>query len=220
MSNAERSPPITRASASCPGVGDYTAAAIASIAFGLPHAVVDGNVRRVISRLTGDPKPDVQNVAELLLDRKNPAHSNQALMELGALVCLPRDPLCDACPLTKECQAREQGRQTELPAKKPRQQPGRIQLSFLVIRSRGKILLSPSSRVRGFWDLPEAVAGARFGVGFGSFRHSIMNTRYACEVREAAVRRVPKGAQWHEESRLDEIPLSTTARKALRLLTA
>ena len=69
-----------------PGVGDYTAAAVASIAFGLPHAVVDGNVRRVIARLTNNATADIQSVADRLLDRENPARSNQALMELGALV--------------------------------------------------------------------------------------------------------------------------------------
>ncbi len=204
-----------------PGVGEYTAAAVASIAFGLPHAVVDGNVKRVIARLTGDAHVNVQEEASRLLDRKHPARSNQALMELGALVCLPRDPLCDGCPVAKECEARRQGTQAELPLKKLRQAPGRISLTLLVIRRRGKILLTPSPRVRGFWDLPEALPGlslrTALGPPLGVFRHAIMNRQYVCEVREAIADSVPKGARWWDEASLQEIPLSTTVKKALRI---
>jgi A/G-specific adenine glycosylase len=201
-----------------PGVGDYTAAAVASIAFGLPHAVVDGNVKRVIARLTGDAHVDVQAIADRLLDRKHPARSNQALMELGALVCLPRDPQCGGCPVAGECVARKNGTQAQLPLKKPRQPPGRIRLTLLVIRRRGKILLTPSPRVRGFWDLPEGPPGASPGSALGTFRHSIMNSRYECEVREAVTDRAPDGARWWAEAKLHEIPLSTTAKKALRVI--
>src|SRR3984885_2087066 len=85
-----------------PGVGDYTAAAVASIAFGAPHAVLEGNVLRVLSRLVaerGDIKSQVVRrslgaLAETLLDRRRPGEFNQALMELGATVCLPKQPLC------------------------------------------------------------------------------------------------------------------------------
>ena len=205
------------------GVGDYTAAAVASIAFGLPHAVVDGNVKRVLARLSGDAHAPVQAIADKLLDRKAPARSNQALMELGALVCLPRDPLCQACPVAKECVARRERRQSELPLKKLRPEPGRIQLTFLLIRRRGKILLTPSLRVRGFWDLPEAVLpglspASAPGLKLGTFRHAIMNRRYVCEVHEAIAKRAPRGTCWWPEIRLQEIPLSTTAKKALRLI--
>jgi A/G-specific adenine glycosylase len=202
-----------------PGIGDYTAAAVASIAFGLPHAVVDGNVRRVIARITNDAKAAVQNVADRLLDRKNPARSNQALMELGALVCLPRDPLCGACPVARHCEAQRYGTQEELPLKRPRGEVRRIRVVLLAIRKQGKILLTPSQRVRGFWDLPEPFPEARASAACGSFRHTIMNTQYAFEVREATLTRAPKGAQWWDESSLQEIPLSTTAKKALRLLS-
>src|SRR5205085_972495 len=100
------------------GVGDYTAAAVASIAFGLPHAAVDGNVRRVVMRLAGDPTVDIPALAGELLPRRDPGRWNQAMMELGATVCLPRDPLCAACPLAVECEARRLGIQKELPARK------------------------------------------------------------------------------------------------------
>ena len=199
-----------------PGVGDYTAAAVASIAFGLPHAAVDGNVRRVVSRLTNDAAAaGAKEFADRLLDRANPGRWNQAVMELGALVCLPRDPLCGSCPVAGHCEARRRGTQGELPRKKPRPETGRFKLTFLVIKRRGKILLTPSPRVRGFWDLPELFSGSRPGVRLGSFRHSIMNRQYQCEVREAAANRTPEGTRWFDEKRLERIPLSATARKAL-----
>lgn len=200
-----------------PGIGAYTAAAVASIAFNLPHAVVDGNVKRVIARLAGRGDVDVQAAADALLDRSDPARSNQALMELGAVVCLPRAPLCKDCPVAGECEARKHGIQSELPLKKARTEPGRVRLTLLLIRRDGKILLIPSPRVRGFWDLPEPLPGLSPGPALGAFRHSIMNSRYECEVRQATAGRIPQQARWWEESRLEEIPLSTTARKALRL---
>ena len=88
------------------GVGTYTAAAIASISFGLPHAVVDGNVRRVLARWTNDGHADTQQIADRLLDRRDPARWNQAVMELGATICLPREPLCGECPVAAHCASR------------------------------------------------------------------------------------------------------------------
>jgi A/G-specific adenine glycosylase len=199
-----------------PGIGDYTAAAIASIAYGLPHAVVDGNVRRVVVRLTNDAAVDVQAAADGLMDRKNPGRSNQALMELGALICLPRAPLCDVCPVARRCEAYKQGTQEELPPKRPRPAPERIARTLLVIRRRGKILLTASTRVRGFWDLPEPFAGARMGRKLGAFRHTILHRQYSFEVREASATTLPADARWWASV---EIPLSTTARKALLLLS-
>src|SRR5712691_3306805 len=102
------------------GVGDYTAAAVASIAFGLPFAVVDGNVRRVIARLLNQTSADAGKEAGLLLDRRDPGRWNQALMELGAVVCLPREPRCGECPIAAHCEALRRGAQGELPAKRAR----------------------------------------------------------------------------------------------------
>lgn len=109
-----------------PGVGKYTAAAIASFGFGLPHAVVDGNVYRVLSRCfnidlyidTGDGQKYFQALADELIDKLNPAIHNQALMELGALVCVPKNPKCDVCPLNASCEARVNGNIENLPRKK------------------------------------------------------------------------------------------------------
>jgi len=199
------------------GVGDYTAAAVASIAFGLPHAVVDGNVRRVAMRLANDAECDVAAVATQLLDPGDPARSNQALMELGAAVCVPREPLCQACPVAMHCEAHRHGTQKALPPPRVKPDPVRKQRTLLVIRRKGGILLTPSSRVRGFWDLPEPIPGARLGAVLGTFRHSITNSRYEFTVREAKDKAAPKMCKWWNEDELDAIPLSTTARKALRL---
>ena len=198
-----------------PGVGDYTAAAIASIAFGLPHAVVDGNVRRVIARLTNRANADFHAVAQGLLDRRQPGRSNQALMELGALVCLPRSPLCGVCPLAQYCEAFRRGTQAEMPPPRARPRTERLRRTLLVIRRKGKILLIRSSRVRGFWDLPEPFAGAGAGRSVGMFRHAILNRQYLFEVREGLSKGTPAGAKWWSDKQLEKIPLSTAAKKAL-----
>lgn len=108
-----------------PGVGPYTAAAISSICYGLPHAVVDGNVYRVLSRLYGIDTPiDVtagqkafKALAQDLLDTQNPGDHNQAMMEFGALQCTPTKPDCGNCILRQQCEARKQNRVAELPVK-------------------------------------------------------------------------------------------------------
>jgi A/G-specific adenine glycosylase len=200
------------------GVGDYTAAAVASIAFGLPHAVVDGNVRRVIARITNGTG-EAQKVADLLLDRGHSSRSNQALMELGAVVCLPRDPRCNECPIAKHCEAQKAGTQNDLPTKRVKPAPIHLKRTLLVIHQKERILLVPSPRVKGFWDLPEPFEGARVGVRLGEFRHSITHHHYRFTVYEAVVRATPKGFRWFSCKNIDEIPLSTTAKKGLRCST-
>jgi A/G-specific adenine glycosylase len=200
------------------GVGDYTAAAVASIAFGLPHAVVDGNVRRVISRLTNHPDPDAQSEADRVLDRRDPGRWNQAVMELGALICLPREPLCGACPLARACAAQCHGTQSELPAKRAKPAAIHIEKTLLVILRNGRLLLTQGSRVAGFWDLPEPSPAFRVGNVLGEFRHTITHRHYRFTVREASVQRTPKPFRWWTRQQIHEIPLSTTAKKGLRCL--
>lgn len=213
-----------------PGIGDYTAAAIASIAFGLPHAAVDGNVRRVIVRLLNDDSADVQAQASRLLDRKDPGRWNQAVMELGATVCTPRDPRCEECPIAKYCEAHKHGMQESLPSKRVKPAPERLDRTLLIFRHRGRILLTPSSRVKGFWDLPEMIDGIHGGIRgltLGWFRHTITHRHYkfvVCEatpgralLNAAAAARSQKQYRWVARRKLSEIPLSTTAKKALRL---
>ncbi len=150
-----------------PGVGRYTAAAIASIAFGEPVAVVDGNVERVLQRVSGRrlAREKLWDVAEQLLDRTRPGDFNQALMELGATVCTPRAPACLTCPVIEMCATRGElaGSAKALPQKK------REICYALDIREKdsggGKIFLVRRSRdgslMAGMWELPEIASPAR-----------------------------------------------------------
>lgn len=134
------------------GVGDYTAAAICSIAYGLPHAVVDGNVYRVLSRLFDidlpidgtQAKKDFALLADELLDRREPGLHNQAIMELGALQCVPRHPDCGTCPLSGKCLAFAAGRERveALPVKSPKTAVKPRYFNYFRIHCGGKILLS------------------------------------------------------------------------------
>ena len=202
------------------GVGTYTAAAIASISFGLPHAVVDGNVKRVLTRWTNNAHLDAQPLADLLLDQHDPARWNQAVMELGATICLPRDPRCAECPVSRHCAAHQAGTQHDLPLKRAKPQPEQLERTLLVIRRSGSILLTPSPRVKGFWDLPEHVPQARAGAKLGEFRHTITHRHYRFTVKEATARTTPSESRWHTLEELKQIPLSTTAKKALRIYTS
>jgi A/G-specific adenine glycosylase len=215
-----------------PGVGDYTASAIASIAFDLPHAVLDGNVLRVLSRFTGERgnvdslavRNRLRTVSEELLHPTRTGEFNQAMMELGATVCLPKQPRCPECPLSQNCVARELGIQNELPVKSIRPSAKRVEKELLVVEKAGKILAwqrTPENpRLAGFWELPEPaqLAGARRGVRIGGFRHTIVNTNYVCNVFRASISPIPTGFHWLLKSKIGEIPLSTTAKKALACL--
>lgn len=216
-----------------PGVGDYTAAAVASIAFGRPHAVLDGNVLRVLSRMVAEcadiksqvVRKSLRAVADALLDRKRPGEFNQALMELGATVCLPKQPLCGQCPIRPYCQAREQGIENQLPLNGVRPVAHRRELHLLVIDQGEKVLLTErpadSKRLAGFWELPEReqVPGAIIDSPAGEFRHTIVHTTYLVQVYRASVRRRPEGFQWIAKSALQTFPLSTTTTKALACLS-
>ncbi len=148
-----------------PGIGQYTAAAIASIAFGLDHSVLDGNVTRVLCRLfhvTDSPaqtaaRKTLLDLAEALIPKGRAGHFNQAVMDLGATVCLPRNPACDACPLGRFCQARAQGDQAELPVKAPRKPVPHQTLLVALIRRRGRLLIvrRPSTGLLAdLWNFP------------------------------------------------------------------
>ncbi len=214
------------------GIGDYTAAAIASIAFGQKHAALDGNAIRVLSRLTAEAgniasaavRKRLRGLADLLIDPRNPGEFNQAVMELGAVVCVPKEPACPACPLRRLCAARIEGRERELPLKVPRPSPIVIEKQLLVIEKPAQILAwqraASSRRLAGFWELPEPeqLPGARIGSKIAVFRHTIVNTNYSFHVFRASTRRVPKGFHWLSRKKLNEVPLSTTAKKALACL--
>jgi A/G-specific adenine glycosylase len=215
-----------------PGVGDYTASAVASIAFGMPHAALDGNVLRVLSRVLaerGDIKSRVvrsrlRTLAETLLDRRRPGEFNQALMELGATVCVPKQPLCGDCPLRPHCQARQQGIENQLPLNGGRSSAIQRQQHLLLIEKGDKILLwqrpPDSRRLAGFWELPEReqIPQARVYGQAAGFRHTIVNTTYLVQVCRASLRSNPPGLEWLAKSGLRAIPVSTVTKKALACL--
>lgn len=216
------------------GIGDYTAAAVASIAFGLPYPAVDGNVLRVLSRVTNDPsdigiastRQRMTAVAYDLLDRERPGDFNQAMMELGATICLPRNPQCLLCPVAALCDARSAGRQNELPVKLRRAQSVKLDRTLLIVEKRGRILFwqreAGKVKLRGFWELPEPehLPGAEIGAALGRFRHSIMNHDYRVEVRRAEVDRKPARMRWFTGEERSRVLLSTTARKSLQFLSS
>jgi len=140
-----------------PGIGKYTAAAILSIAFGETRAVLDGNVARVLARLgaiRGDLRESrrwqaLQKTAGELLDRKAPGDWNQAIMELGAMVCTPRAPQCLLCPAAKFCRARKLGDPELFPEKRKKRETVQILLAAAVLLTpRGETLLLPPPRVK------------------------------------------------------------------------
>jgi A/G-specific adenine glycosylase len=215
------------------GVGEYTAAAVASIAFGVPRAAVDGNVLRVLSRLLCDSgdvgssqvRRRLSETAAQLLDGRNPGEHNQAMMELGATVCLPRAPLCADCPVAPLCEAKSQHRQNEFPVKSRRTVVRRVELRLLWITRNGAVLArrrpEGSSRLAGFWELPkEGQVPAVVRSEAGSFRHSITNHQYSFRVLEATIVRRPPGFIWLPLQNLEQFPVSTVLRKALAVVNS
>ena len=159
-----RFPDTIDAALAVPGVGLYTASAILSIAYGRPLPVVDGNVRRVLARLFALRGPEYRrdgpfyNRAEELLDRERPGDWNQAVMELGATVCLPRKPACPACPVRKHCRAMQQGQVEELPESRARRAPVDVTVAAALVEKDGRVLLvrRPEGRLLGrMWEVPQ-----------------------------------------------------------------
>jgi A/G-specific adenine glycosylase len=142
-------PPTFEELRQLPGIGDYTAAAIASFAFNQPVAVVDGNVYRVLSRVFGLQddigKPAAKKVfaqlANNLISKDNPGEHNQAIMEFGALQCLPQNPKCDDCPFAKVCIARIRGLQQDLPVKSRKKRARKRFFHYIVLRHGNRVLM-------------------------------------------------------------------------------
>ncbi|HYN42202.1 MAG TPA: A/G-specific adenine glycosylase, partial [Thermoanaerobaculia bacterium] len=209
-----------------PGIGPYTAAAVASIAFGVSVAAVDGNVARVLARLhaiPGDPRTGasrtaVAAAASAFLNRRSPGDHNQALMELGALVCLPRSPRCQECPLARDCRALASGHPEAFPRSRPRKPTVSLRLAAGLARRRGRVVLVddvflvpghlvvPLIEVAPGVDAGRALAAAwprlagrpaaRLTLA-GTVRHAVLERRYSVgvfEVTEASeVPRVSRG---------------------------
>jgi A/G-specific adenine glycosylase len=202
-----------------PGIGRYTAGAIASLAFGRETPVVDGNVKRVFSRLfaiRGGGSAAAERrywaIAASLVRGADPGAWNQAVMELGATVCTPRAPRCDVCPLARSCRGFALGRPTAYPAPAKREPSRSIPVAVAWVERGGRVLLqrlAPGGPLRGAWDLPATAVpagetpgraisralAARHGASLRAGRvvahakHAILATRLSIDVVEAT----PKG---------------------------
>jgi A/G-specific adenine glycosylase len=184
-----------------PGVGGYTSAAIASIAHGEPVAVVDGNVERVVCRLAGweqscgrerDPqRRRIEEFAAKLLDAERPGDFNQAMMELGATVCLPRNPQCLVCPLREGCQTRGEHKAAPRPRRESREAEYALCVrSVTAGRNAGtrEVLLEqrPASMsvMPGLWELPGMRNPVVAGAVRMTVRHAIMNVNYIVRIHD------------------------------------
>jgi len=199
-----------------PGIGRYTSAAIASIAFGEPIAVVDGNVERVLQRVLGErlAGDKVWVAAEELLGRERPGDFNQAMMELGATVCMPRSPVCLMCPVIELCATRGEmaGMGKSIPQKKRE-----IHYALSCEDDRVTLVQRPAdaSLMAGMWELPEIPRPGDHENPIFKVRHSITVTDYVVSVwRTAVPHGVPK--QRVAKGRLAQLALTGLARKILR----
>jgi A/G-specific adenine glycosylase len=218
-----------------PGVGPYTAAAIASIALDLPYAAVDGNVVRVISRLNNDASEITSTAARrrfagdagTLLDPHRPGDFNQAMMELGATICLSGTPRCGFCPTSKFCAAHAAGTERELPVRLKKGEARDIPIDLAILERKECILLtkraSSERRLADFWELPEKHLFPRLhGTKVSEFSHRIVNDRFRVNVWQMTIGKFqPRGKpgperDWVPIAELPRIPLTTVTKKAIK----
>ena len=237
-----------------PGIGKYTAAAIMSICFSKPLAVLDGNVVRILTRVLrihgsvkeGKVQRKLWQLAQHLLVRRNAGDFNQALMDLGATVCTPRQPRCSLCPWEEKCLARKEGIQELLPEKGKRPPSTESHRAAIILSSRGKYLIvrrSEKGQLHGFWEFPtfelrgEQSASLvlanlfhrNYGLRFSELkrvsqiRHSITSKRINLDVFQGRIRKTGKEIdlgvdfRWVKPEELSRYPFSAAT---LRILDA
>ncbi|MBZ5565614.1 MAG: NUDIX domain-containing protein, partial [Acidobacteriia bacterium] len=231
---------------SLPGIGDYTARAILSMAFGQPYAVLDGNVARVVARLLALKgnlhqrafRRTVEAQLDALLARRDPGNFNQALMELGQTICLPRAPRCNTCPLREWCQACQHGNPESFPEPRPRRATESRCLAAALIQRTEKVAL-----IRGLddgllpdlWNFPSAFGDSQSAArshlhqkladlthGAVSLAESLAQLRHGITYRSIQVNVYPaqirlprqgKAFRWVSLSKLSQGAVSQLARK-------
>lgn len=227
---------------SVPGIGRYTAGAISSIAFGASAAVVDGNVARVVARLTGNRSTrteldrDTWAWAEANVDSQLPGDWNQALMELGATVCRPKNPACDRCPLAAECVARGLGLQDAIPTASPKVTVIKVFQDVSVpwcAGSYGVRQISSGPWWIGMWEFPRRdrsaarVRDSLWGrleeaehIDLGVHRHTVTNHRIELRVSLALCADRTSELHWATADRLKELPMPAPQRRILKTAVA
>ena len=230
-----------------PGIGPYTARAILSIAYGQPVAVVDGNVARVLVRLfclteaEVDNRPALQPLAERLVSRRRPGDFNQALMELGSTICLPKIPRCRLCPLERLCAARQAGVEKKIPRRQKKRPRPRLELKVFVIKREEKVLLvrEAGGYFSGLWHFPYTTGrtksgiranGYEIGTGAGRRVATVEHTTtmrdlvlrvYQPPVRAGNRRAVPESnrpTRWVRLNRVQRLGVGAATRKVAALL--
>jgi A/G-specific adenine glycosylase len=238
-----------------PGIGRYIAGAIQSFGFGKPAAILEANSARLLCRLFGvdgvlKSGPTLRKLwalAEALVCRESPAVHNQALMELGALICTPSRPQCESCPLLSCCEAHRLGLTAVLPKTEPRRTPIQVCDAAAVVRSKGRVLIVQRlerSRCGGLWELPRTTVakGAdqrralrdhlRTAVGLEidvddailAVKHSVTHHQVTLTCYESRLRRgVPRvrgygASRWVRPQELADFPCSSPQRRAFRFL--
>ncbi len=229
-----------------PGIGDYTAGAIAAIAFDGAEYAVDANVERVISRLFAirkplpKSKPEIKSYAKKLTPQKRAGDYLQAMMDLGATLCLPDAPQCGLCPLSSDCRARKMGIAAQLPIKiKAKNKPVRFGWAALVKNSKGQILLrkrAGKSMLGGMVEIPSSNWDCKSaenksphilprGIKWRKLKNPVLHSfthfdlrldLYACD----SGRKVFNDGFWQDLTVLDQVALPTLFKKAIRMSLA
>lgn len=226
-----------------PGVGQYSAGAVLSIAFQRPEPLVDGNVIRVFSRLfvlrgnlkTGENHQKVWDIARQLLSLKRPGDFNQALMELGATVCLPEQPQCLLCPLYTHCEGAQRGIQNELPEMPKAVHVVDVPMAALLLDQKGKLFVRKRSEkekwLKGMWEFPSAEGKSHeearlaleneFGVRTDpkprkDVKHQITHHKVHLSLFVAKLKKKIKtggSAKWVSPKELEQLPFSSAQGK-------
>jgi A/G-specific adenine glycosylase len=242
-----RFPPGVADLMSLPGVGRYTAGAVASIAFDMRAPVLDGNVKRVLCRLLGVRKSPTDagvttylwDVAEAILPKRNCGRFNEALMDLGATICQPQNPRCPQCPLKARCVAHQEGLTDAIPRPARRPELVEVRLVSVLVVARSHVLLRrrpPRGLWSGMWEVPSRETNGRWTLAtlrslvpddvvegwrdlepLGTVRHTLTHRRVQFEVFRATSRRVKVPNPYRWLAAHDPPPLPKAFAKVLAL---
>jgi A/G-specific adenine glycosylase len=211
-----------------PGIGRYTAGAISSVAFNQRVPIVDGNVTRVLARLFGSDGETWERAETLVEACKKPRDFNQGLMELGALVCTPRNPSCLICPLREHCVARATGRVDELPAPKPKKETRELRIPLYLVRdAAGRVLMRREAGplMHAMYHLPhgdsslleESALDLTRRALLGTIRHTVTTRRIEFSLYDAELHGSTDGYEWIDVRELGSVPHPSYVAKALRV---